>query len=477
MRRTACHSASRWALGALATVGAVLCSGVSLSAQVGTPPPNSYALTNVRIVTAPGRVIERGTIVVREGRIAAVGAQVVVPADVQRIDLNGHSVYPGLIDAASALGLPRAPAAAQGGRGGPPQGAPTQQAQALLAAGRAEIPEIQPTRLAAQVVQLRDADLEVMRAQGVTLVGLAFEPAIISGQTAVLSLVGTSVDSTVLRSPAALQIGLQTRRGGYPTTLMGTLAYLEQAFSDAAYQQRAQDAFDRDPARGPRPVRDADREALVPAAARRMAVLITAARENDLIRAIALAKRSNLDYTLVGVQEGYRATSLLAKEARPVVLSLQFPQPDGVTGRAFELHVAPLSGRDSAKASADSAVARQVRGNAAALVKAGVPIALSSFGLARPADFRERIRNVIDAGLSADDALRALTITPARVLGVERVAGTIEPGKLANLVVTEGDLFDRNGRIRHVFVEGRKFDIRDSGRQQAQPRPGNGGAQ
>jgi imidazolonepropionase-like amidohydrolase len=477
MRQTTCHSVLRWAPGVLAALGAVLCSTVPLHGQVGTPPPTSYALTNVKIVTAPGRVIERGTVVIREGRIAAVGAQVAVPADVQRIDLNGHTVYPGLIDAASQLGLPRAQGQAQGGRGGPPQGAPTQQAQAQLAAGRAGIPEIQPTRLAAQVIQLREAEVEALRAQGITLVGVAFEPAIISGQTAVISLSGTSVDSTVLRSPAAVQIGLQTRRGGYPTTLMGTLAYLEQAFSDAIYHQRVLEAFERDPARGPRPVRDADREALLPAAARRLPVFITASRENDLHRAIALAKRSNLDYTLVGAQEGYRAADLLAKEARPVVLSLEFPRPDGVTGRAFELHVAPLSGRDSAKASADSAVARQVRANAAALVKAGVPIALSSFGLTRPADFRERIRNVIDAGLSADEALRALTTTPARVLGVERVAGSIEAGKLANLVVTEGDLFDRNGRIRHVFVEGRKFDIRESGRQQAQPRSGSRGAQ
>jgi imidazolonepropionase-like amidohydrolase len=425
-------------------------------------------------------VIERGTVVVRGGRIVAVGAQANLPTDVQRIDLPGHTVYAGLIDAASQLGMPRSQGEqGGGGRGGPPQAAPAQFAQAqgrATASGRTEIPEIQPTRLAAEVVQLREADIEGLRAQGITLVGLAFEPAIIGGQTAVLSLSGTSVDSTLLRSPAAVQIGLTTRRGGYPTTLMGTLAYLEQAFSDAVYQQRTSDAFERDPARGPRPVRDADRAALVPAATRKMPVLITASRENDLLRAVALAKRAGLEYTLVGAQEGYRAAALLAKEARPVLVGLEFPRPDNVTGRAFELHVTPVTGRDSAKISADSAIAKTVRGNAAALVKAGVPIALTSFGLQRPADFRERIRSTIEAGLSADEALRALTVTPARVLGVDRIAGTVDVGKLANLVVTEGDLFDRNGRIRHVFVEGKKFDIRDTRPAQGQPgRSGRGG--
>jgi len=458
---------------------AFLCVGAPVAAQVGTPAPSSYVLTNARIVTAPGRVIERGTVVIRDGRIAAVGAQVQVPADIQRIDLNGQTVYPGLIDVASQLGMPRTQAdQPAGGRGAAPQAAPTQFALARPASSGA-IPEIQPTRLAAAVVQLRDADLEAARAQGITAVGLAFEPSIIGGQTAVLSLSGASVDSTVLRSPAAVQVGLQTRRGGYPTTLMGTLAYLEQAFSDAAYQQRVAESFDRDPARGPRPVRDADREALMPAAARKMPVLIAASRENDLLRAVALAKRLNLDYLLLGAQEGYRAVPTLVKEARPVILSLDFPRPDAVTGRALELHIAPVTGRDTAKSSGDSLIARQVRGNAAALVKAGVPIALSSFGLQRPADFRERVRNVVEAGLSPDEALRALTSTPARILGLERVLGSIEPGKLANLVVTEGDLFDRNGRIRHVFVEGRKFDIRDTGpaQRQMQQQRTNGGAQ
>jgi imidazolonepropionase-like amidohydrolase len=463
----------------LATLGAALLTAAPIAAQVGTAPPNSYALTNVRIVQAPGRVIERGSVVVRDGRIVAVGAQVTIPTDLQRLDLTNHTVYPGLIDAASQLGM-RAQAA-EGGRGGgaAPQAAPTQftqgrQAQAAPG-NRDVIPEIQPTRLAVNTVQLREADIEAARAIGVTLVGLAYEPSLIAGQTAVLSLASANVDSATLRSPLAVQVAMTTRRGGYPSTQMGAIAYLEQAFSDAAYQQRAAEAFERDPARGPRPVHDADRAALIAASAKKMPVWVNATRENDLYRVIDLAKRLNLDYAILGGQEGYRAASALAKEGKPVLVSLDYPRPDAVTGRALELHVAPLSGRDTVKANADSAIARMVRGNAAALVKAGIPIALTSYGLQRPADFRERVRGAIEAGLSTDDALKALTITPAQVLGVERVAGTIENGKLANLVVTEGDLFDRAGRIRHVFVEGKKFDIRDAAPQQGRRGGGPGG--
>lgn len=451
----------RGPLGALAL--AALLPVAPLRAQVGIAPTNSYALTNARIVTAPGRVIERGTIVIRDGRIAAVGAAVSAPADVLRIDLNGLTVYPGLIDAASHLGLPRAQQGQPGGRGqGPPPGPPTQQAQARTAPGRSVVPELQPTRAAAEVVQLRDDDLEAMRAMGITVVGLAFDGGILSGQTAVVSLSGTSVDSTLLRPSAALQIGLQTRRGGYPGTLMGTLAYLEQAFLDALYQKRVAEAFERNPAQGPRPVRDADREAMIAAAEGRMPVLIAASRENDLRRAVALAKRVNLDYVLLGAQEGFRAVDLLTREGKPVIVSLNFPRPNTMTGRAFELHIAPISGRDTAEANADSAAARLLRGNAAALVRAGVPVALASYDLDRASDFRSRVRNAVEAGLSADEALRALTITPARILGIERIAGTIEPGKLGNLVVADGELFNRQSRIRQVFVEGRRFEIRES---------------
>src|SRR5262245_39031536 len=108
MPRIAWHRrVERLALSACAALGAIVHTGSPVTAQVGTAPPNSYALTNVRIIAAPGRVIERGTVVVRGGRIVAVGAQANVPTDVQRIDLPGHTVYAGLIDAASQLGMPR----------------------------------------------------------------------------------------------------------------------------------------------------------------------------------------------------------------------------------------------------------------------------------------------------------------------------------------------------------------------------------
>jgi len=392
-----------------------------------------------------------------------VGANVTAPNDVYRIDVGGKTVYPGLIDVASEMGLPRPPSQQGGGQQAAQQRPAASGAQAV-------IPEIQPARFAAEIFEPREAEIEAARAMGITIAGLAFTNAIFAGQTAVVSLGTLHRDSMVLRSPAAVQVGMTTRRGGYPGTVMGALAYIEQAFEDAKYEQRVAQQYQRNPGSGPRPVQDPEKLALFPAINRQMPVWIYAARENEMLRAIRLARSIGVDYNLLGGMEGYRIASLLAKENRPVIVSLNYPSVDQVTGRAFELNYAPPSGVDSAKIAADSAIARALRGNAAALVKAGVPIALTSYGLERPADFRERVRGAVEAGLSADEALRALTITPARMLGLERVAGTIEAGKLANLVVVEGDLFARDGRIRTVFIEGRRFEIREQSRPAAQQR-------
>jgi len=137
------------------------------------------------------------------------------------------------------------------------------------------------------------------------------------------------------------------------------------------------------------------------------------------------------------------------------VVSLNYPAPEAVTGWTFRAIGLGKSGTAPAATAADT---NEVRANAAALIKAGVPVALASFGGTGGADFRDRIRQAIAAGLSADDALKAATVTPAALLGVTSAVGTIEVGKLANVVVVSGnDLFAAGTPIKHVFVEGRLY--------------------
>lgn len=421
-----------------------------VSAQNEVTVPTSYALTNARIVVSPGTVIENGTIVVREGRIVAAGANARVPAGVIPLDLNGATVYPGLIDAASSAGLP---ALAQGGRGGGGGGGAAEETTGPP-------PELNPALNAADAFEPGADLLAEFRAAGVTAVGLAFNGGIFPGRVSVVATKDGPTRSLVMRSPVAQQVAFGRKRGGYPTTLMGALAYIEQSFKDSRWDARARDAFASSPGTSPLPPYDAEHEALLPAANGELPVWFAASRAYDIERAIDLAARIGVEnYAILGAQEAFEVTGRVDAAGRPLIVSVDFPNPNQMTGRSFELHVAPASGEDTAGEQADSAAAKRLRGNAAVLAAEGVPFALASLGVASPTDFRRRLTTLVEEGLSADDALRAVTVTPARILGLEGVLGTIEAGKVANLVVVNGDLFDSGSRILHVFVEGEKYDI------------------
>ena len=444
----------------------VFVATAAASAQTNNPagPPvarSNYALTNVRIVSAPGRVIERGTVVFVDGRIAAVGANVPIPAGVVRMDLAGYTVYPGLIDAATSIGLPNpnrvlptagdaTAAAGRGGRGGQPLG------RAGAAGPAPDLPEVEAGAEAADMFQPSEAELRALRAGGVTTVGLVFNGGIFPGRIGA-ALTGTQANSHLsLRTGAGQQVAFGTKRGGlYPATGIGSVAFIRQAFLDAQYEGRVEKAF-KAGIPGARPSNDPFSRALVPAATNAMQSWFVASDERQIGRVADIATEMELkNPVVVGSQEGWRAIPALKRMGATAVVSVMWPAPDSVTGRVFLAIGLGKSGTAPPTTAADT---NEVRGNAAALLKAGVPVALASYGGASGANFRDRIRMAIAAGLSPDDALRAATVTPAALLGVTAAVGTIEVGKLANVVVVSGnDLFAAGSTIKHVFVEGRLY--------------------
>jgi imidazolonepropionase-like amidohydrolase len=442
------------------------------TAQVGpggppAPTRADYALTNVRIVTAPGKVIERGTVVVRDGRIAAVGPQVTVPNDVVRMDLSGHSVYPGLIDAATSIGLPSptrtVPTTAadsgggRGGRGGRGQAAPaggrggTGGRGATTPPPPVVPPEIDADAEAADMFAPTEDQLKSLRAGGVTTVGLVFQGGLFPGRVGA-GLTGAQPESRLaLRTAVGQEVAFGTKRGGYPATGIGSVAFIRQAYLDAQYELRLDKAM-KAGVPGARPSNDPFRRALMPAAANEMASWFVASTEREMARVAAIAKEMGLKTpVVVGAQEGWRAIPALKQSGATAVVSLNWPAPDSVTGYAF-------SQVGLTAATVKPATQADIRGNAAALAKAGVPVALASYGGESGANFRDRIRSTIEAGMSPDDALRAATVAPAALLGITSAVGTIEVGKLANLVVVTGnDLFASGNPIKHVFIEGRLY--------------------
>jgi imidazolonepropionase-like amidohydrolase len=300
-------------------------------------------------------------------------------------------------------------------------------------------------------------ELKNFRAGGVTTVGLVFSGGIFPGRVGA-ALTGRTEDSRLgLRSSIGQEVAFGTKPGGaYPGTGIGSVAFIRQAYLDAQYESRLDKAF-KAGTPGARPSNDPFARALMPAANNEMTSWFVATHEREVTRVSEIAKEMALKTpVVVGVQEGWRSIPTLKALGATVVVSLEWPNADSVTGHDFELYGLGKSGKVSpAEQSADAAA---VKANAAALAKAGVPVALASFGGASGATFRDRIRATIEAGMSADDALKAATVTPAALLGITAAVGTIEPGKLANLVVVSGnDLFASGTPIKHVFVEGRLY--------------------
>lgn len=426
-----------------------------------------YALTNVRIVAAPGRVIERGTVLIRDGRIAAVGANVSVPAGVVPMDLSGHSVFPGLIDAATSIGLPSparplptvsdaTPAAGRGGGFGGRGGAPPQTAGRGPVAPPVVLPELEADAEAANMFAASADELRAFRAGGVTTVGLVFQGGIFPGRVGAALTGGRDDSRLALRTSAGQEVSFGTRRGGgYPGTVIGSIAFIRQSFYDAQHEARVDKAF-KAGTPGARLSNDPFRRNLIPAATNEMPSWFVASTERQVTRVAEITTELGLkNPVVVGAQEGWRAIPALKRAGATAVVSLAWPSVDSTTGRVF---LAIGSGRSGTAPVGDSASIREVRGNASALAKAGVPVVLASFGGESGATFRDRIRATIAAGMSPDDALRATTVTPAALLGITAVAGTIDVGKLANVVVVSGnDLFAQGTPIRHVFVEGRLY--------------------
>ncbi len=457
----------------LLAIPVALPAAVSIAvAQANNPaaPPAGvradYALTNVRIVAAPGRIIERGTVLMRDGRIAAVGANVTVPAGVVQLDLSGHSVFPGLIDAATSIGLPSpsrplptaseaAPATGRGGGGGGRGGAPPQAGGRGSVPAPVVLPELDAEAEAANMFAPTDDELKAFRAGGVTTVGLVFQGGIFPGRVGAALTGGRDDSRRALRTGAGQEVSFGTRRGGYPGTVIGSIAFIRQSFLDAQYEARVDKAF-KAGTPGARPSNDPFRRSLMGAATNEVPSWFVASAERQIIRVADITTELGLrNPVIVGVQEGWRVIPALKRAGATAVVSLAWPSADSTTGRIF---LAIGSGRPGTAPPADSAAVREVRANAAALARAGVPVALASFGGESGATFRDRIRAAIEAGMSADDALRATTVTPAALLGITAAAGTIEVGKLANVVVVTGnDLFASGNPIKHVFVEGRLY--------------------
>ncbi len=377
-----------------------------------------YALVGGRVFTVSGPVIEKGTVVLRDGLVDAVGAGVAVPVGARVIDVTGLTVTPGLVDGFGAIGLPARTASG----GGP---APTPAANPLA-----------PQALALDRVRLADA-LKA-RDSGITTALVIPREGVLPGQSVLLNLGGEKLEAMVLRQPAALHLHLTSLPRTYPGSLMGTVAYARQALYDAARYREEWKAYEAGARGHKRPTYDAALQAWQDVLAGKELLIVTASRENDVLRALALADEFKVRVAVAEAPQAARVAPIVKARKLPLLVSVNFDP-----ARAPD-----FGAPDDDKERQEIADAER---NPAELHKAGVTFALVS---AFAPDFLAGVRKAIERGLPAEAALRAVTLAPAEVLGVADRLGSLEAGKIADVVVWAGEPLAKDTKAKMVFVDG-----------------------
>jgi imidazolonepropionase-like amidohydrolase len=401
----------------------------------------TYAIVNCKIIPVTGSPIEKGIIIIRDGLIESLGPQgkISIPEDAEIIQAEGLFAYPGLIDAHTNLFLelpkvePRRPGTRRTSTAEPRQKEKAQH----------------PDLMAVKLLKPKKTTVADLHRVGITTVLVAPERGIYAGQSVLLNVNGDKAEPMVIKSPVALHVNFTTASGTYPSSLMGTMAFLRQSFLDTEHYSSHKSQFSKSSRGLKRPEYNPFLEALAPYVVEKSPVFFNCANLEDIKRALGLIKEFKLNGFLTGANEAWRVADLLIKNAKvPLLVSLNFKPPK----TSIYVHQG-----EELKKKAEEEI---YPANAANLHKKKLTFALTSQGLKKLEDIPKNVQKAIKAGLPKEEALKAMTIIPAKFLGVSSFLGSLEPGKIANIILTSGEIFDEKTRVERVFVDGISFEIK-----------------
>ncbi len=403
-----------------------------LPSAIAQAPATTYAITHAKVVTLAGPAIEDGTVVIKDGKIAAIGAGVEVPAGAQVIDAKGLQVSPGLFDAVTQMGLSEISAVS-------------------ATVDSAETGSINPDVVAATAVFPSSEHIPVTRAAGITEVlsvpgSGGFDSfgnrGLLAGQASAFHMAGWTMDDMQIKRSAAMVINWPTI--STESFDFSTFSRKHKAFSEAKqdYEKQLNQLTDvLDSARhyaqamghgGPSDFeRDVKLEALVPVVRGQLPVLVFADRARDIRNAVEYCEKQKLRMILAGGMEAYKVKDLLRSKDVPVILRPVLTDP-----------------RD------DDEPYDRLLSQPAELVAAGVKVAIASFDNSFARRLGQNAANAIAHGLSPEDGLKAVTLYPAQIFGVSDQIGTLQVGKVANLIVTNGDPLDVTTDVKYLFIKG-----------------------
>lgn len=447
------------------------CLPVALFAQDELAPvTRTYAITNVNIIQAPGRKIEMGTVVVKNGLIVSVGKNVTIPADAEVIKADSMYVYAGFIDGLSRIGVAKPKEeAASGGRPGMGERPKDPGNPKPEEAGITPYNEVRTS------LDASEKSLEEFRNVGFTAAQVVPYGGMMPGSGAVILLGGKSADEMLLTNATSFYSELTPSRiRVYPATVMGVMAKYRELYRQASLSKSYESSYASNRSGIQRPGADRVLESLYPVIDKKIPVLFKVERVVDAQRVLTLQSDLGFSLVLAELKEGWDIVNKVKASNAKVFLSLDLPEDKnkkddkkGDKGKEEpKKEEKPATGTLEEKQALEKRQAEftaKYTGQAATFHKAGVKFGFSAMNV-KAGSVQENLRRMISAGLPEDVALAALTTTPAEILGLSDRLGTVDNGKIANLLISDKPYFNEKAKVRYVFVEGNlyKQEVKDT---------------
>jgi hypothetical protein len=417
------------------------------------PVSRTYAITNATVIQGPGRKLEKGTVIIRDGLIASVGKNPNIPANAILIKGDSLFVYPGFIDGLSRNGVIKPkedPAQAKDRPKDPGNPAP-------------EVAGITPYNDVRLTINPSEKNIDDFRSVGFTVAQVVPYGGMLPGSAAIVLYSGKSADEMLLVPKSAFYSELTPAQRVYPNTVIGVMSKWRELYKQAQLQKNYESTYATNRSGAARPITNRTTEAFYPVIDKKQAVLFEADKYLDMQRVFTLQQEFGFPLLLGDVKEGWDAIGKVKANGSKVFLSLDLPED-----KSFEVKVdmkeqakkdslAGMEKKITAEREAlekrKTASIAQYTAQASTFQKSGITFGFSTLTV-KPSDVQKNIRRMIAAGLSEDDAVAALTTSPAALLGISDRVGSVDQGKIANLVLCDKSYFHEKSKVKFVFVDG-----------------------
>lgn len=430
------------------------------------PVSSKYAIKNATIVQAPGRIIQNGTIIIENGIIKAVGTNISIPVDAWVVDADSMFVYPGFITGMSNIGVEK------------PKDEDSNDDRKMTGTPTYKRAGITPGSSVRDMLSTKEG-VEDYRKIGFTASHSVLHSGMIAGQGAIIILGGSPADGMVIKENTAMFSQLTGAGGVYPNTVIGVMAKYRDLYRKAGEARDYQSRYKANSNGMERPISDATLEAMFPVVSKQMTVAFRAESIMDIMRVLTLKNDLGFNLMLGEVKQGWDAIPSIKNSGAPVFLSLDLPEmkeekeekeekeDDSEEEKEADVTETEKAEEKKEETAADKEKAalemrqkemiKKYYTQPSLFANSGIKFGFSTLE-SKSKDFKSTMMKLIENGLSEDKALAALTTTPAEILGVSSLMGTIDNGKMANLIVTDTAYFTKDSNVRFVFVDGVKYE-------------------